>query len=364
MKKLVFVSDVIPDPDGTGSEQRAYSLLLAYSKFILVELWCYPRPDNPSVKRIYKLVGLVSDIFVYFPSLFCSNEAISARLAAALKNADAVHVAKLAVKISHPHIIWDIDELPPSFRQPFLPHIAEEPTKRLDPIVNEWVNFSRNCAFVTCSSPLECTPFISNMEVVPNCYSHQRIDITRRKTKTLLFVGHLGYPPNVEAVAYFCKEVLVRLPAEYRFRVVGKKPLGRINLAALEAIAHDPRVDILFDVENCSHFYEDALALVVPLLQGTGTRYKVLEAFAHECPVVTTSKGCEGYQVAHREHLLICDAPEDFANACEELCADDELSARLVASARAYLLDFHSQRSLEATLRDCIIRRLPFLLEE
>lgn len=72
---------------------------------------------------------------------------------------------------------------------------------------------------------------------------------------------------------------------------------------------------------------------VVPIRFGGGTRIKILEAFAHGLPVVSTTVGCEGLDVIDGQHLLVADDPAAFAAACLRLSEDAELRTRLVTAA-------------------------------
>ncbi|MBX7145445.1 MAG: glycosyltransferase family 4 protein [Oligoflexia bacterium] len=359
MKRLVVISDVVPDPQGTGSEQRTYSFLLAYSKICEVELWCQPRLDHPNLRRISRLSDLVSEVYAYYPTLLSSNRTLRARFLDSLRQAHAVHLEKMPVEIRHDRIIWDIDELPAAFKAPSAPIICEDPTEPLDPAVARWVAFSKLCKIVTCSSTLEASALLSNAVIVPNCYASPAVQRKCSKSKVLLFVGHLGYPPNVEAVDFFCKEILPKLPDDYLFRVVGKKPIGRIHRSLLDSLGKEPRIQIYYDVESCSQFYQDALAAVVPLLQGSGTRFKILEAFAHNCPVISTSKGCEGHDVTHGKQLLICNDADSFAQACQDLCNDTGLSDRLSIAGLSFLEQFNSQSSFETILFGHLRQAIP-----
>lgn len=205
---------------------------------------------------------------------------------------------------------------------------------------------------------------MNNAMIIPNCYHSTSISIERRKSKVLLFVGHLGYPPNVEAIDYFYKNIFAKMPADFRFRIVGKKPTNRIYHSLLDTIASDPRVELHYDVISCSPFYQDVFAAVVPLLQGSGTRLKILEAFAHRCPIISTSKGCEGHNVRDGVHLLIRDEVEDFALACEQLYRDDRLAASLAEAGLSFLKENNSQQALEELLYKQIDSQIPSLRKE
>jgi glycosyltransferase involved in cell wall biosynthesis len=72
-------------------------------------------------------------------------------------------------------------------------------------------------------------------------------------------------------------------------------------------------------------YLSSAEVAVVPLLIGSGTRLKILEALAMRRAVVSTSIGCEGLSVVPGEHLVVADQPEAFAQAVVTLMNEPEL---------------------------------------
>jgi glycosyltransferase involved in cell wall biosynthesis len=76
-----------------------------------------------------------------------------------------------------------------------------------------------------------------------------------------------------------------------------------------------------------------ATVSVAPILTGGGSRLKILEAMALRTPVVATSKGAEGLDVQHGEHLLIADTPDEFAKATLNLIRQSELRDHLCENA-------------------------------
>ena len=73
----------------------------------------------------------------------------------------------------------------------------------------------------------------------------------------------------------------------------------------------------------------EAKVCVVPLLSGSGTRFKILEAWAAGRAVVSTTLGAEGLGARDGEHLLLADDPDDFADAVLRLWNDPALRKRL-----------------------------------
>jgi glycosyltransferase involved in cell wall biosynthesis len=124
----------------------------------------------------------------------------------------------------------------------------------------------------------------------------------------LLFVGNLGYAPNVEGLSWFIESVLPRLAPEVTLDVVGSG-------GDVRALSH-PRVTFHGWVHDLGPHYEAADAVVAPIFSGSGTRIKVLEAFAHGRPVVATAKAVEGIGASDRTHLRVVDDAQAFASAC------------------------------------------------
>jgi polysaccharide biosynthesis protein PslH len=90
-------------------------------------------------------------------------------------------------------------------------------------------------------------------------------------------------------------------------------------------------------VPDVRPYLGEGSAFVVPLRIGGGTRLKIYEAMAMECPVVSTTVGAEGLPVYHNEHLLIADTEADFAVRCIELL-DDVTRATAMADRAARLV--------------------------
>jgi glycosyltransferase involved in cell wall biosynthesis len=168
---------------------------------------------------------------------------------------------------------------------------------------------------------------------------------TRRPRFTLLFVGTLGYFPNEDALAYFCTEVLPRLraaaPGRFQVDVVGTGPAS-----VRSRLAGAPEVRVVGPVPSVAPAYAEADAVIVPLRAGGGTRIKVLEAFAHHRPVVSTSVGIEGIDAHPEEHVLIGDDPDTFASQCLRLLVEPQLVDRLAASAWSLFRRAYSTEAL------------------
>src|SRR5207249_5012557 len=110
--------------------------------------------------------------------------------------------------------------------------------------------------------------------------------------EAIVFSGNMEYHPNVSAVGFFRSEVWPQLRARWPglvWRLVGKNPQ-----AVRRFTSGDSRIQVVGPVENAIRELARARAAVVPLLTGSGTRLKILEAWAAGLPVVSTTVGAEG----------------------------------------------------------------------
>jgi polysaccharide biosynthesis protein PslH len=150
----------------------------------------------------------------------------------------------------------------------------------------------------------------------------------------VVFTGKMDFRPNVDAVLWFARQVLPLIRREVpsvRFWIVGQSPHAR-----LEPLSLDPGVEITGWVEDVRPYIAAAAAYVVPLRIGGGTRLKVLEAMAMGKAIVSTTVGCEGFEVVSGQELLIADEPSGFAAAVVQLLRQPELRERMGRAARRF----------------------------
>jgi glycosyltransferase involved in cell wall biosynthesis len=153
-----------------------------------------------------------------------------------------------------------------------------------------------------------------------------------RRKLSMLFVGTLSYFPNADALRHFAEDLspaLDTLGVDWQLRVVGAPPRHPWGRPA----QGDDRWRWAGWVENLGPEYAAADVVVAPIRCGGGTRIKVIEAFAHQVPVVATSFAVEGLPVEHGVHCLVADTPSAFAQACARLGRDPALGRALAAQA-------------------------------
>jgi polysaccharide biosynthesis protein PslH len=210
----------------------------------------------------------------------------------------------------------------PGYHRPFLRRFAarsRDLEQRLLPIAD---------VVITTSSADARRITHSNQLVIPNTIPLHPLPSVER-THSIVFTGNFAYTPNQQGLRWFLAKVWPQLLAarpDLRLRLVGKE----IHYAHSDA----PNIDYVGPVDDAVTEIARSRVAIVPLLSGSGTRLKILEAFASSTPVVSTPLGAEGLEVNHGAHLQLAASPQDFAQSVLDLFDNEEEAQRLATNAR------------------------------
>ncbi len=177
---------------------------------------------------------------------------------------------------------------------------------------------------------------VANSITVPTFKAYQS------RGTSLLFVGNLTYQPNIDAAVTLVEQVQPAITAR----------LGEVTPVVLAGnfdpegpisnLVSRPHVEVLGFVPDLAPLYAQSAVVVVPLHAGAGTRIKLLEAFAHCVPVVTTPPGAAGLEVRDHDQILIGTTPQELADAVCEVLQSTDLAHSLTTAAYDFVTRTHS----------------------
>ncbi len=171
--------------------------------------------------------------------------------------------------------------------------------------------------------------------VVPNGVDTQRFNAINGQQEVanrIIFTGTMNYYPNIQAVLFFAQECWPRIRAQIptaTWQIVGKSPPPEV-----ERLATLPGVTVTGAVPDVKPYLAAASVAIAPLLIGSGTRLKILEALAMQKAVVSTSLGCEGLVIETGKQLCIANQPEQFAQSVIDLLQSKEMRTSLGQAGR------------------------------
>jgi GT2 family glycosyltransferase/SAM-dependent methyltransferase len=180
---------------------------------------------------------------------------------------------------------------------------------------------------------------------VPGCRKgyHER--------KNLVFLGGFNHLPNVDAVKYFCAEIMPilreRLPG-VKFLVVGSNPPAELFEYARED------VEIVGFVSNLDAIFDSCRVSVAPLRFGAGMKGKIVTSLSYGVPCVTTTIGSEGMALTPEVNILVGDSPTSFAAAVIESYSSQALWERLSTAGVHFARSNFSPEVVERKIQDML----------
>lgn len=156
---------------------------------------------------------------------------------------------------------------------------------------------------------------------------------------TALFVGVFDRVENATAAQWLLEEVwplVLRMRPGARLRIVGARPTDAMR----DRAAVDPSVEVTGYVTDLGDEYRNAAVALVPLLLGSGVKFKTVTAIAWGRPVVSTTIGAEGVLEEDDDPgLAIADDPTSFASAVVEVLAHPAAAMERAAGLRSSVLE-------------------------
>lgn len=171
-------------------------------------------------------------------------------------------------------------------------------------------------------------PPLINQEAL--CFSADR-----REPATILFVGAMHRPGNLDAVLRMKNEILPLVWREYpnaRCIVVGASPPPSVR-----ALSGDNFI-VTGAVERVEPYFASASLLAVPLRVSGGIILKIIQAMTAGCPVIATRSANSGIEAGDGSEILIADRASDFAAAIIKLLKAPDQAIRIGRAGQEWVM--------------------------
>ncbi|HTO95811.1 MAG TPA: glycosyltransferase family 4 protein [Myxococcales bacterium] len=373
----------VPVPANTGGAQRALTMVQALDAAFdtTVLAWTRPGEDPQELQRMLAGRLYVADRMAKVDSLFAEGMGLVLGCPAGycrygwfpslLKQLlgrdryDFIH-------FDHPHtaLTWpQIRRLQPQAKLVLDAHNVEaEIMERLADSAPRWQRkamrwqagrirqlereLARNLDLVFTCSERDAAAFremgARRVRVVPNATPALSPPLVAQR-HDVVFIGSLDWRPNADAAVALAREIWPRcralLPGS-RLVIVGRNPPLHVQALA----SHD--VIIAGSVPSVRPYLDRAFATAIPLRAGSGTRIKILEAWAAGVPVVASRIAAEGLPCTDGIDLILAEEASEFARALVRLWRDRQLAEELAEEGRRTVAPFTAARVAREVERD------------
>ena len=359
-EKLLFIAHTVPLFDSNSADLRIYSILSILSKsYDIVYLAKYPASSESIKNDMY--VSRLSDlgIIVYVGNHSIRHILKSNNFKAAFL--EYYHVAEgylQKIKYLQPSCPVIVDSLDVCYLRFFRKYKITK--NRQDLKLAEDIKKVELDIYAQADITLTVTEEDARVlqkdnknitvRILPNVHSLVQSESDRNKNE-IIFVGSFGHDPNVDAVLYFCKDILPRIRKvipEVKFTIVGGNPPPQVR-----ALSND-FITVTGHVPSTTPYLQKSCVSVAPLRYGAGMKGKIGEAMAHGLPVVTTSIGAEGMGLIDRENVIIADTPETLSNAVIELMLNDGLYKNIQNNAIDHIKNNYTTDKIVVIVEDIL----------
>lgn len=141
---------------------------------------------------------------------------------------------------------------------------------------------------------------------------------------------------NRKSANWFFNEVYPLLPTNLNICII-----GQIN----EHLSiQDANITLVNFAEDLSTYYQNARVALCPMLTGTGTKIKVVEALSYGLPVVCNTRGVDGLINKTNNGCLVSDDPAEFRNNIIKLLTDkSEYKKQAENASAAFYLNYEKK---------------------
>lgn len=178
-------------------------------------------------------------------------------------------------------------------------------------------------------------PYRKSVAVVPNGVDldfFSPMDIEKRFN--IIFVGNMGYMPNIEAAEYLIRRIMPivwKMRPETTVCLAGARPARRVLRLASD------RTEVTGWIEDVRPYYACADIFVAPMFSGMGLQNKILEAMAMGVPCVTSPIVNNAIGADPGREIVIGSNAQAAAEQIIYLLRDDKLRQDLSKAGRSFV---------------------------
>lgn len=137
-----------------------------------------------------------------------------------------------------------------------------------------------------------------------------------RKTHDIVFVGNLGYMPNIEAVKVI--NLLAKRNPDWTFLIAGARS------ESLSSIQLESNITMLGWVDDIRDAYCAGKIFLAPIHHGSGLQNKILEALSLQLPCITTSFVNDAIQASPGKEIIVADTLDEMEQSVKDLFNNQE----------------------------------------
>lgn len=171
-----------------------------------------------------------------------------------------------------------------------------------------------------------------------------------KRTLDLVFIGNMGYPPNVNASEFLVNEILPLLEEDMHVKIylVGASPDKKVQRLASKKVVVTGWVD---DVRD---YYAKAKIFIAPMQIGTGLQNKLLEAMAMKTPCITSPLANNALGAMHNKEIMVARNPGEYVEHIKTLLQNPEKAIEIAHNGHDFVTKNYNWEAVTGKLNTII----------
>lgn len=199
----------------------------------------------------------------------------------------------------------------------------------------------------------------TTVHIVPNGINTRYFSPRKiAKTHDVVFVGNMGYHPNVVAAQFLVKKIMPLVwqkNKNVRVLLAGARPAVEVRRLSSE------RVEVSGWMDDIRNAYAGGRVFVAPLFLGSGQQNKILEAMSMGLPCVTTPMVNNAIGGVDGESVLLANDESGFAQQILRILQGPEQQIRVGKAASAFVAGHFSWEQSVGVLSEVIRQGKPLV---
>jgi hypothetical protein len=172
-------------------------------------------------------------------------------------------------------------------------------------------------------------------------------------SKTVLFIGALFMPNNIQALLWYLDFVhpFLLKKENYKLIIVGSTGDYPVDYFS-NKFKNYSNIELFFNANELDLFYAQSTVFINPMLHGTGVKLKSINAIVNGLPLVATTIGAEGIGL-DEEMYFEANTPTEFITSILDIFNLSPAEKQVkVSAAQNYLLNINYLTILKKELRN------------
>jgi len=200
------------------------------------------------------------------------------------------------------------------------------------------------------------SPKAGQIVVIPNGVDFESFYPRKEEKKyDLVFMGNLGYPPNIDASLFLANEII---PLVIKHKPDIKLLLAGINAPGQIKKLRSENIDVIENFNDISDSIAISKIMLAPMKISIGLQNKILQAMAMKIPCIVSTASNNAINAPDKKAVIEANTPEEFTREILTLLNDEKLLSEIGEEGYRFVKENYSWTKQNALLRKLMLSEI------